>query len=223
MADELIGEHRCVGFDFDKVYGNGRDLRQDNTAKWVGEREIDSAKNKIDASSIGLEMLDKSGSIDQYGLFSKFSVLCIFILRWAIRPYFSDCHLRTDVLHVHWVDFIVHDGWLLMFSSSALAQEPMKGEWFQFKKLLLQLKAPWFLMYSESICQLSDTYWAFIMHSFQKTCIRVTWSLSIEKHRIGRTQRVDLNKLISLNQGQDHVTCHQELRLLLVNLVAFAA
>ena len=54
VRDELIGEHRRVGFDLDKVDSNGGDFGEDNAAEGVREGEVDVAKDKVNGAGIDL-------------------------------------------------------------------------------------------------------------------------------------------------------------------------
>ena len=48
VGDELVGEHRGVGFHFDEINGNGGDLGQDGAAQRVGKGQVDVLENKVD-------------------------------------------------------------------------------------------------------------------------------------------------------------------------------
>lgn len=55
MGDEFVGEDRSVGFDLDKVDGDGGHLGLYGSTEGVGERQIDVTKLKVDVDFIRLQ------------------------------------------------------------------------------------------------------------------------------------------------------------------------
>jgi hypothetical protein len=54
VGEEFVGEYGGVLFDFDQVDGHRWDFGEDDSAKGVGEGEIDGAEFEIDAVWLGL-------------------------------------------------------------------------------------------------------------------------------------------------------------------------
>ena len=92
VSDELIGQNRCVGFDFDEVDCDGGHFGEDDAAEGVGESEIDICED---------EPYGRLGGLISY----QSQMLDIYTTG---KFHLADGHSRTNVLHsIHSV--VIHD------------------------------------------------------------------------------------------------------------------
>jgi hypothetical protein len=54
MGDELVGENRGVGFDFDEIDGHGGNFGEDDTAEGVCKGEVYVAEDEYDGQVVCL-------------------------------------------------------------------------------------------------------------------------------------------------------------------------